>query len=147
MSKTRILIHIVFTTKNRAATIPMSCRRRLYAYMHGIIENRDSTTLRINGMSDHVHILVKLHPSIAVADLVKELKQSTSKWLKEMEEFRGFRGWNAGYYAASIGSDGEEACINYIKNQEIHHSAKDFMREAQDLAMEYMLDWDERDWQ
>ena len=125
----------------------MENKRRLYAYMHAIIENKKCTTLRINGISDHVHILLDLHPSVAVAVLVKELKQATSLWLKEQKDFKAFQGWNSGYYAASISHDGEEACINYIRNQEIHHNAKDFLLEARELAMEYRLDWDERDWQ
>ena len=146
MSKTRILVHIVFTTKHRTPTIPLSNKRRLYAYMHAIINNKKCTTLRINGTSDHVHILVNLHPSLAVADLVRDLKQSTSLWLKDDIDFKGFQGWNSGYYAASISSDAEEACINYIKNQEEHHKSKNFIQESKELAIEYMLDWEERDW-
>ena len=147
MSKTRILVHIVFTTKHRAKTIPLPYKRRLYAYIHGIIQNYKCTTLRINGMTDHVHILVNLHPSVSLSELVKEIKRSTSLWLKETEVFKGFKGWNEGYYAASIGTGNEERCINYIKNQELHHNGKDFMQEVQELAIEYMLDWDENDWQ
>ena len=146
MSTTRILVHIVFTTKHRAETLPIAAKRRLYAYMYGIIKNKKCTTLRINGMSDHVHLLICLNPSISLADLVKDIKVSTSLWIKNQDEFTAFRGWNTGYYAASIGRDGEQRCINYIKNQEAHHSSKTFLQEAQEFAMEYMLDWSENDW-
>ena len=146
MSKTRILVHIVFTTKNRAKTIPMESKRRLYAYIYGVIEKKGCTTLRINGMSDHVHILVNLNPCVAVSNLVKDIKVSTSQWLKEENDFKGFNGWNEGYYAASIGSEGAKACIEYIMMQECHHGVKDFIQEVQELACEYMLEWDERDW-
>lgn len=121
-------------------------KRRLYAYMHAIIENNRCSTLRINGMSDHVHILINLHPTVALATLVQELKQSTSRWLKGLEEFKGFKGWNDGYYASSIGCDSEDTCINYIKNQEIHHATRDVIQEVKEMAMVYNLEWDERDW-
>lgn len=97
-------------------------------------------------MSDHVHLLINLNPSVSLAALVKELKQSTSLWLKTEEEFKGFEAWNEGYYAASVGSESEEACINYIKSQEDHHGKKDFMQEIRDLAMSQKIEWDERDW-
>ena len=146
MSKTRILVHIVFSTKYRQPTISLNHKRRLYAYIHGIIQKYRCKTLRINGLADHVHILLDLHPSVALAILVKEIKQSTSLWMKNENDFRKFTGWNEGYYAASIGSNEEGACVQYIMNQDASHGEKDFITEIKLLAMEYRLDWDECDW-
>ena len=146
MSKTRILVHIVFSTKYRQPTISLNHKRRLYAYIHGIIQKYRCKTLRINGLADHVHILIDLHPSVALATLVKEIKQSTSLWMKNEIDFKKFSGWNEGYYAASIGANEESACVQYIINQDTSHNEKDFITEMKQLAMEYQFEWDERDW-
>ena len=145
MSKTRILIHIVFTTKYREQTIPQQFKRGLYAYMHGIIKNFKSKTLRINGTFDHVHIFLDLHPSFSVASLVKELKRSSSLWTKGKKEFKFFRGWNDGYYAASVGPSEENTTIEYIRNQENHHGVKSLDEEFHEMALLYHLDLDKED--
>ena len=146
MSKTRILIHIVFTTKNRLQTIPLLHRRDLYRFIYGVLENNKCKTLRINGMSDHVHILLDLHPTVSLASLVKEIKQSSALWMKSSLYFGLFEGWNIGYYASSISPADVDASIEYIKNQETHHGGKGLMEELKELALKYNLDWDERDW-
>ena len=146
MSKTRLLTHVVFSTKNRSPSIPLLRKRDLYRFIHGILENNRCKTLRINGMSDHVHILLDLHPSIALAQLIKTVKQSSALWMKSSPYFNMFDGWNAGYYASSISPCEAEACINYIKKQEEHHAGKELLEELKGLAMEYQLEWDERDW-
>ena len=146
MSKTRNLLHIVFTTKHRRKTIPIESRRRLYAYLYALLKNKHCTVLRINGLGDHIHLLIDLNPTIALADIVKEMKRSSSLWMKNEEEFKSFDGWNEGYYAASIGPSEETACINYIINQEKHHGLTDFLEEMRYWAMECKLNWDERDW-
>lgn len=146
MSKTQIIIHIVFTTKNRFQTIPMLHRRDLYRYIHGIIKEHQCKTLRINGMTDHVHILLDLHPTESLSNLVKKIKQSSSIWMKSNHHFNLFEGWNAGYYASSISPSDKDSCIEYIKNQETHHGGTGLIEELKELAMEYHLEWDERDW-
>ena len=147
MSKTRILIHLVFSTKNRYQTIPLLRKRDLYAYINGILNSEKCKTLRINGMSDHIHILFDLHPSIALANLVKKIKQSSSVWMGASPYFCLFEGWSHGYYAASIGPDEEAVCKEYIKNQEIHHGGKELVEEMKELSLTYHLDWDDRDWE
>ena len=146
MSKTHILIHIVFTTKYRQPTIPEEHKRRLFAYIHGIIKKYNCLTHRINGMADHIHILIDLHPTVSLAKLVKEIKQSSSLWMKREEDFKGFTFWNEGYYAASIGVKEKDACIAYIKNQEEHHRSKDMTEEIREWTMEHGLEWNEQDW-
>lgn len=92
MSKTCILCHIVFATKQRQMVIVPENKRRLYAYL-GIINDRGCRALRIGGIENHVHLLIDLHPSIALAHLVKVLKQSSSNWLRTNNLFPWFRGW------------------------------------------------------
>ena len=146
MSKTQILVHIVFTTKNRLQTISLLHKRELYRYIHGVIENNHCHTIRINGMTEHVHILLDLNPKVALADLVKMIKQSSSVWMKTNHHFNLFEGWNTGYYASSISPCNKNACNDYIKNQQEHHGGKGILEELKDLALEYHLEWDERDW-
>ena len=146
MSKTQILLHIVFTTKNRLQTIPLLHKRELDRYIYGIIRNNYCHTLRINGMTEHVHILLDLNPTIALADLVKIIKQSSSVWMKTNPYFNLLEGWNTGYYASSISPGDKNGCIEYIKNQEEHHGGKGLLEELKELALEYHLEWDERDW-
>lgn len=127
-------------------TIPYAHKRELYAYLFGIIRNMKCFLLRMNGMSDHVHILVDVHPTVALAELVKTMKQSSSHWLQQSSSFPNFIGWADGYYAVSIGVDGVDACKNYIINQEIHHSSVDMLTEMQIMARDNGLTWYEDDW-
>ena len=147
MSKTRIIVHSVFATKHRYQTIPLLRKRELYGYIHGIIKENKCKTLRINGMSDHVHVLIDLHPSVALADLMKKIKQSSASWMKSNLYFNLFEAWNEGYYASSVSPSEVDRCIEYIKNQETHHSGKELLEEIKEWALEYHIDLDERDWE
>lgn len=141
MSKTFSLHHIVFATKRRESTIPSEHKKDLYAYIYGIVKNRKCNLFRINGMSDHVHILVDIHPSVSVAELVKEVKQWSSHWLKEDSRFPRFVGWGSGYYAVSLGVEGLESCRQYIIRQEEHHRGIDLQGEVRRIAEYNGLHW------
>ncbi len=147
MSKTRSLHHIVFATAHRFPFIPESNKRELYAYIFGILRNKNCFVHRINGMRDHIHILIDLNPSIALADLVRDIKRYSSLWMNDNEFYPQNSNWAKGYYAVSLGADGLEACVNYIKNQEIHHHGTDFMTEAENLARQNGLRWYPDDWE
>lgn len=146
MSKTRSLHHIVFCTKNREMVIPEEHKKKLYAYLYGILQNKKCFLHRMNGIPNHIHILVDVHPTIALADLLKELKQSSSVWLKGNPSFPYFCGWGRGYYAVSLGVDGIEDCKNYIINQEDHHITQDMRDEMEYLQRKNGLSWYEDDW-
>ena len=141
MSTTRITCHIVFATKNRRPTIINEHKRELYAYIYGIIQNKKCTLIRMNGMADHIHLLVDIHPSVSVSELVKAIKQASSIWLKGNPNFPTFECWGEGYFAVSVGNDGIEACKNYIITQEEHHCKNDFLDELKSISKQYGLDW------
>ena len=124
----------------------LSRKRELYGYFHGVIKKRQCRTIRIGGIEDHVHILVDLHPSVALADLVKILKQGSTNWLKENRIFPMFGGWSSGYFAASVGIEGKDKCVEYIKNQELHHKRISYVDEIRDSLEENELEWIEQDW-
>lgn len=147
MSKTRCLHHIVFCTKRREMTIAESHKKELYAYIYGLIKNKNCFLHRINGIGNHIHILLDLHPSIALADLVKDIKNSSNQWMKYNDNFKNFKSWGEGYYAFSIGLSEKDNCIKYIINQENHHLKKDLLEEMEDFSKSYGVDWHHKDWE
>ena len=118
---TQILYHIVFGTKNKVPSLDAARRPDLYHYMWGVLKNKQSKLLRVGGVEDHMHILTSLHPTIALAALVKDLKVSSSLWIKERQLFPAFSHWQDGYGAFTISRAGQDALSEYIKGQEEHH--------------------------
>ena len=138
--------HIVFATHRRIKSITPEFKRDLYAYIFSIIKNNKSYLIRINGIEDHIHILVDIHPTVAIATLVKEVKQWSSHWLKGNEKFPLFNGWNDGYYAMSLSLQDLDACKNYIINQEEHHRSISTISEMEAVATENGFAWHPDDW-
>jgi REP element-mobilizing transposase RayT len=130
------LHHIIFRTKYSERTIPTEHSRELYAYIYGIIQNKHCTLLRINGMEDHIHIFSDLHPNIALSDYVKDIKVSSSHWMKQSGLFPNFRGWGRGYCALTYSQTQKEVVINYIKRQQEHHKKINFQEELIALCRE-----------
>ena len=145
MSKTRSIHHIVFATKNRQNTIDPVHKRELYSYIYGILKNKNCFLIRMNGISDHIHMLVDIHPSISLSDLVKEVKQSSSLWLRDNPNFPKFDMWGEGYFAESIGNEGVESCKQYILNQEEHHGKISLVDELKNMAYRNGHEWYDKD--
>ena len=95
----QILYHLVFRTKDSRKTLVQDHSRELYAYLMGTIRNKNCFLYRINGVEDHIHILCDLHPSVALADFMRDIKTSSSIWLKQSGKFTEFTGWANGYAA------------------------------------------------
>ena len=141
---TRLLIHVTFSTKNRAPLIPESVEPALYAYTGGICRRLGSPLLTMGGVADHVHMLVSLSKTLALADLLLEVKRDSSKWMKEQDAgLRSFR-WQDGYFGFTIGGSGVEPLRAYIANQKQRHRRIDFKDEVRTLLRKYGVDWDER---
>ncbi|MCL1933381.1 MAG: IS200/IS605 family transposase [Candidatus Azobacteroides sp.] len=139
----QILYHLVFRTKDSERTINKEHSTDLYKYIWGIIKNKKCVLFRINGMEDHIHILSDLHPSVALADYIREIKVSSSKWIKESGLFPGFRGWGIKYCALTYSYKERDTIINYIKNQQEHHKQESFQEEIKRLFREQGIDSDE----
>lgn len=143
-SLSSILIHLVFSTKNREPFITPAIESELHPYMATILRELKSPSLAIDGTSDHVHMLFSLARVITVADIVEELKTSTSKWIKTKgKEFRNFH-WQRGYGAFSIGQSNVEVLKRYIRNQKAHHRRVTFQDEYRKFLKSYGIDYDER---
>lgn len=141
---TQILYQIVFSTKNRERTLSEGKREELFKYISRVLANKKCHLYQINGVEDHIHILTHLHPSVALADLVKDIKLSTSKFIKEKSLFTNFRGWQGGYGAFTYSVDSKSILINYIINQAEHHRKKTFREEYLELLKEHGVEFDEK---
>jgi REP element-mobilizing transposase RayT len=141
----QILYHIVFRTKSSEKTINQNHATDLYKYIFGIVKNKKCILYRINGMDDHIHILSDLHPSVALADYIREIKVSSAKWMNGSGLFPDFKGWGIKYCALTYSYRERETIINYIKNQQEHHKQESFHDEIERLFREQGIDL-ERKW-
>lgn len=142
-SLSRVLVHLVFSTKHREPMISQEVRSRLHAYMVGILDNLKSPSLQTGGVEDHIHILCALGRTISQAELVEEVKKSSSKWMKAEGGVPHFS-WQAGYGAFSIGESQVDTVIRYIRNQEEHHSKVTYQDEYRRFLERYKVVYDER---
>ncbi len=140
---TKILVHVTFSTKNRAPLIAPSLEPDLYGYIGGICRRMDSPLLAIGGVSDHLHMLVSLGKSASVADLMLNVKRDTSRWVKERTDNDSFY-WQDGYFAFSIGESAVNSLRAYIANQKDHHRSVDFKDEVRTFLRKYGIDWNEQ---
>jgi len=146
MSYVKLLYHVVIRTKASQPVLSLEHSEELYRYIWGIIKNKNSVLYRVNGTEDHVHILLSLHPTIAVSDFMREMKAETSKMLKRTKGFEQFTAWSEGYAALSYSLRDKDMIINYIKNQREHHKTVSFRDEYVGFLDEMELELDERDW-
>lgn len=140
-SLVKILVHIVFSTKDRVNLIRRDIENELYAYIHGIIENNGARLIIGNGMQNHSHLLVSLGRN-DVSELVGDLKRGTSVWMKRkgVEKFY----WQRGYGAFSIGQSQVPGVSEYIRDQKKHHENRSYEDEFRELCRKYDVDLDER---
>lgn len=139
-----IYYHLIFGTKNREDTLPEADHRNLYNYMWGVFKNKECHLYQINGTTNHIHFLFELHPSETLAGLVKDLKLSTSQWIKNKRKYPYFKGWQVGYGAFTKCLSEKGRVIQYIKNQKTHHRKVAFLDEYKRLLTENGIDFDER---
>lgn len=125
-----LLAHCVWSTKHREPLIKKELKPRLNSYMRSVIEKEGAKLLFINGVEDHVHLLLAMPLTLLIPDLIEKVKPTTTKWLNRTfpELNNNFR-WQAGYGAFSVGKSNLQAVINYIKNQEEHHKKMSYQEE------------------
>jgi REP element-mobilizing transposase RayT len=141
-SLSRILIHLVFSTQDRAALISPSVRPHLYAYIVGILQNLNCPSIQTGGTADHVHSLLVLGRTNSISEIAEEVKKGSSKWVKT-QGVPAFA-WQAGYGAFSIGESQVEAVVQYIKQQDEHHRKFTFQEEFRRFLERYRVVYDER---
>ena len=139
-----LLVHVVFSTKDRLPNLDVSIRPALYAYLATVGRNAECECYRVGGVDDHVHLAIRLSRTTTVAELVEELKTSSSKWLKTQGPALSRFAWQRGYGAFSVGPVDLDALVQYIDTQEIHHRKHDFQEEFRALLKKYGVESDER---
>ena len=144
-SLAKILIHLIFPTKDRFPFLKEdNSRAELHSYMAGICKNQKAHALLIGGVADHVHLLCQLHSTCAVAALIKEVKRSSTLWIKDKGGFLTKFSWQAGYGAFSIGQSQIEEVKKYIENQTQHHHRQSYQDEFREFLRLYEINYDEK---
>ncbi len=131
MSKTLALYHIVFCTRRRLKTLVPSCHESVYRYITSFLKERKCHLYQVNGTENHIHLLIDLHPNIALSSLVRDMKAYSSKLIKESGWSLIFDGWAKEYYACTISPSHIDSTVRYIANQKEHHDMQDFDMEIE----------------
>ncbi len=142
MSHTHLLYHIIYGTKNHRPLISETWESEFHKQMGGIIRNHHGIAIEINGMPDHLHVLVRLKPIVAVADFLRETKSISSGWIRRTHEPR-FR-WQRRYGAFSVSESVSDAVRKYIRNQKEHHKRQTFEDEYKELLRLHHVEFDEK---
>lgn len=138
---TQLYFHIVFAVKGRANHISMKWDEQLYKYISGIVTQKRHKLIIINGMPDHVHLLIGMKPDGCLSDLVRDIKASSSKFINEQKLVLGKFEWQTGFGAFTLGHSQLDIAITYIKNQKEHHKVKTFKEEYKEFLERYSIDY------
>ena len=138
---TQIYVHIVFAVKYRQSLIHDSWETDLYKYINGIITNKGQICIAINGMPDHIHILIIMKPTCCLSDLVREIKKASTEFIKENKWSKAKFQWQEGFGAFSYHQSLLATVTRYIKNQKVHHAKKTFKKEYHQILADYDLEF------
>jgi putative transposase len=140
----QIYIQTVFAVSNRMSLIKPDFKEDLYKYITGIIRNQGQKLISINGMTDLVHILIGFKPSMALADLVRDIKADSSTYVNKNKWVHGAFSWQEGYGAFSYGHSQLDTIIRYIQNQEKHHKRRSFKNEYLTLLRKFDIAFEDK---
>ena len=143
-SLSKVLLHIIFSTKNREPWLDSNVRPRMHAYLATICRDAGADFVRVGGVSDHVHIVTTLARTLSQAQLIEEIKKASSKWVKALDaRYRGFF-WQRGYAAFSVSPSQLDSVLEYVNKQQEHHRTRTFQEEYRELLRKQGVDFDER---
>ena len=141
---TQIYIQLVFAVNGRQSLISPSFKETLFKYIGGTMRNAAQKLIAINGMPDHVHILVGLKPTAAISDLVKDIKVASSRFINDKRLVQGRFSWQEGFGAFSYSQSHMSRVATYIENQERHHARRSFREEYLSMLKSFQIEHDER---
>ena len=141
---TQLYTHLVFALKYRERLLIKEIRPEVFSYISGIVTNKKHKSIIINGMPDHIHILVGLNPNDKISDLVGCIKRESSAFINQKSWFRGKFHWQDEYGAFSYGRSQLDKVYKYIMNQEIHHKKRTFREEYITLLKKFEIEYDEK---
>jgi len=140
----KVILHIIFSTKDREAWLDSDVRMRMHAYLATICCDLGVELVHVGGMADHIHIVTTLPRTLSQAQLVEQIKKTSSKWIKTLDaQYRGFS-WQRGYGAFSVSPSQLESVRRYIDGQQEHHRTRTFQEEYRELLRKHGVDFDER---
>jgi REP element-mobilizing transposase RayT len=142
VSHTHFLYHIVFATKDHFPFIHPEWEEQLYAYLAGIVKNCGGSVIAINGMPDHIHLLIRLGPNVSFSDFMRELKAGSSRWVR-LEIDKKFS-WQRRYGAFTVSESAAATVRKYIAGQKEHHRKQTFEDEYKGLLTKHGIEFDER---
>jgi putative transposase len=138
-----VIIHVIFSTKERHPFLDADTRPKLHAYLATVARNADCEAYRVGGVGDHVHLAIRLARTITIAKLVEELKTSSSKWLKTQSSSLTTFSWQRGYGCFSVGPSDLHSLCAYIDGQEEHHKTRTFQDEFRMFLKKYGVNYEE----
>jgi REP element-mobilizing transposase RayT len=141
---TRIVYQIIFHTRNWENSLKKNNRERLFEYISKTLMNKRCFVYKVGGYENHIHILISLHPTIALSSLVKDIKLSTTYIIQQKKLFPHFIGWGEGYGAFTYTPDALPNLIKYIENQESHHKNENPYEETKRLIQEFDIEFQEK---
>jgi len=141
---TQIYIHFIFCVQNRLCLINESWENELYKYITGIVTTNNHKLIAINGMPDHLHLLIGIKPNQSISDLMQDVKGSSSKWINEQKFVRGKFSWQSGYGAFSYSHSQLDTIIKYIMKQKEHHKKKTFKEEYLKILESFKVEYDNK---
>ena len=146
MSQTHhgVLIHVVFSTKLRRPWIRDDWRDDLFAYIGGIARDHKAVGLTSGGIEDHVHLLVRIHPSFAISETVQLIKANSSRWINLERKVDGKFEWQRGYGVFSVSQSMSETVKRYLAGQREHHRKQSFRQEYLEMLRRHGVEFDER---
>lgn len=140
----QVHLQFVFAPKYRAALLDPEWENDLYKYITGIVQTNKHKILAINGMPDHIHILIGFRTTQSIADLMQDVKADSSQWINKNRLTKAKFEWQVGYGVFSYSRSQVPTIINYIKNQKEHHRKKTFIDEYRDFLKDFEVDYEER---
>ena len=143
-SLANLYVHLIFSTKERFPFLSPEVRPDLHSYMATVLANLNSTAVLINSVEDHVHVLFNMGRTVTLAQVVEDVKKSSSKWIKTQGPKFGQFAWQAGYGGFSVSESNVPKVANYIRNQEEHHRVKTFQEEYREFLTKHNIQFDER---
>lgn len=141
---TKLLSHVVFSTKDRMKLITRDMQPRLWAYMGGVTRTAEAEALGIGGIEDHAHMLLLTPARLSLSDVVRDIKAYSSKWMTQEFGMKGKFAWQTGYAAFSVSQSKAPDVLNYIAHQNEHHHGEDFKVELVKLLELHEVEYDER---
>ncbi|MEZ5031251.1 MAG: IS200/IS605 family transposase [Saprospiraceae bacterium] len=140
----QIIYHVVLSTYGHEPRLILDHPQEFYAYIGGILRKQQCHPHAINGVSDHIHLLFDLHPTVALSGLIKDIKLASSKWMKEKKVAPLFQRWSSGYGAFTCSVKDLDTVTQYVRRQQVHHQNESFLDEYKRLLTEHRIPFEEQ---